>query len=86
MEKDLLRSPPNCVLIAGTRVKVNEFAKLTRNVCHGVKILGEKGLVVYVNKEQQSFGPALDSLIDFRVRGDCDTFASLILANGNARY
>ena len=32
-----------------------------------------KGFVVYVNKEQSSFGSALDSLIDFRIRGDCDT-------------
>jgi len=38
---------------------------------------------IYVNKEQ-SFGSALDSLIDFRIRGDCDTSASLIQGNDKA--
>ena len=82
MEKDLLRrSPPDCVLIAGTRLRGDEAAKLTRNLCRAAKSWGEEGLVVYVNKEQPSFGPALDSLFDFRVCGDCDTFASLIRGN-----
>ena len=90
MKKDLLqRSPPDCVLVAGTRLKVPEVAKLTRNLCHAAKSWGSCGkesLVVYVNKEQPSFGPALDSLIDFRVHGDCDTFVSLIQGDGNAYY
>ncbi len=88
MKKDLLkRSPPDCVLIAGTRLKIPEATKLTRNLCRAAKSWGNYGkesLVVYVNKEQPSFGPALNSLIDFRVHGDCDTFVSLIQGDGNA--
>ena len=37
---------------------------------------GEKSLVVYVNEEQPSFSSALDSLIGFKVHGDCDTFVT----------
>lgn len=84
MEKDLLkRSPPDCVLIVGTRLKVDQFAKLTKNICRAAKSWGERGLVIYVNKEQPSFGSVLDSLIDFRVQGDCDAFVSLIRGDGN---
>jgi len=88
MTKDLLkRSPPDCALVAGTRIKIPEVAKLTRNLCRAAKSwdsCGKESLVVYVNKEQPSFGSALDSLIDFKVHGDCDTFASLIQGDGNA--
>jgi hypothetical protein len=88
MTKDLLkRNPPDCGLVTGTRLKIPEAAKLTRNVCRAAKswgLYGTKSLVVYANKEQPSFGPTLDSLIDFRVHGDRDTFASLIQGDGNA--
>jgi len=39
-----------------------------------------------MNKEQPSFGLVLDSLIDFRVHRDYDTFVSLIQGDRNTYY
>ena len=69
------------MLIIGTRLKIPKAAKLTKNLCRAAKSWGSCGkesLVVYINKGQPSFGPALNSLINFRVYRDCNIFVSLI--------
>jgi len=74
---------PDCVLIVGTELKAEGFKILVRNVCRTVKSKenAAQGVVIYVNNDQPSFGKAFNSLIDYRVYGCCDKFASLIQAD-----
>ena len=79
IEKDLRKTRiPDCVIIAGTTLQGQGAKNLATKFCRAVKAGGKKCLIIYVNKEKLSLGSSLDGLIDYRVEGDCDMFASLI--------
>lgn len=70
------RKAPDCVIIVGTRLQIPKARRLAEILA--AKSKDKDGLVIYINKEQASLGPKMDSLIDFRFDGDCDDFASLM--------
>jgi NAD-dependent histone deacetylase SIR2 len=70
---------PDCILVAGTRLKTPGARRLLGQICRNAKAYNRACLIVYINKEQRSLGTSMDSWIDYRVEGDCQLFAKKAL-------
>ena len=76
LEQDLsMAAPPDCILIVGTRLRTPGAKRLLSQICRKAKQLNGDCHIIYMNKERRPLGKLLDALIDYRVEGDCQTFA-----------
>lgn len=70
---------PDCILVAGTRLKTPGAKRLLGQICRNAKAKNQACLIFYINKEQKSLGTWMDSWLDYRVEGDCQLFAEKAL-------
>lgn len=73
------RRSPDCLVIAGSRLKTHGARRLLGEMCQAAKARDPTCTVIYVNDEQHALGRLIDRAIDYRFRGDCQLFAARML-------